>query len=124
MDILHSMKWSALQCRCFVNLFGQRSTAVLDARAIPLSFAGFALTGGRSFPKRGMNDMLTSSTTVFRTRSGRQQRRVLPPVVGALAVFLVAPVAVAFSSAPAAADFRVCNATQNLVGVGIGYRAK
>lgn len=29
----------------------------------------------------------------------------------------------AFAS-PALADFRVCNATQNLVGVGIGYRAK
>ncbi len=28
------------------------------------------------------------------------------------------------SASPAHADFRVCNATQNLVGVGIGYRAK
>lgn len=27
-------------------------------------------------------------------------------------------------TAPARADFRVCNATQSLVGVGIGYRAK
>ena len=27
------------------------------------------------------------------------------------------------SAAPAMADFRVCNATQNLVGVAIGYRA-
>ncbi|PLP59908.1 hypothetical protein CYK37_06900 [Mesorhizobium loti] len=27
-------------------------------------------------------------------------------------------------ASPARADFRVCNATQNLVGVGIGYRAK
>lgn len=27
-------------------------------------------------------------------------------------------------STPALADFRVCNATQNLVGVAIGYRAK
>lgn len=27
-------------------------------------------------------------------------------------------------SLPAHADFRVCNATQNLVGVGIGYRAR
>ena len=34
---------------------------------------------------------------------------------------LVLPVAAA---SPARADFRVCNATQNLVGVGIGYRAK
>jgi uncharacterized membrane protein len=29
-----------------------------------------------------------------------------------------------FAATPARADFRVCNATQNLVGVGIGYRAK
>lgn len=28
------------------------------------------------------------------------------------------------STAPALADFRVCNATQNLVGVAIGYRAR
>jgi uncharacterized membrane protein len=28
------------------------------------------------------------------------------------------------AASPARADFRVCNATQNLVGVGIGYRAK
>nr|WP_181183654.1 MULTISPECIES: DUF1036 domain-containing protein [unclassified Mesorhizobium] len=28
------------------------------------------------------------------------------------------------ATSPARADFRVCNATQNLVGVGIGYRAK
>jgi uncharacterized membrane protein len=36
----------------------------------------------------------------------------------------LAPLAVALSAAPAFADFRVCNATQNLVGVAIGYRAK
>lgn len=30
----------------------------------------------------------------------------------------------AFLSTPAAADFRVCNATQSLVGVAIGYRAQ
>jgi uncharacterized membrane protein len=29
-----------------------------------------------------------------------------------------------YFSAPSLADFRVCNATQNLVGVAIGYRAK
>ena len=37
---------------------------------------------------------------------------------------LVAMLAVMASAAPARADFRVCNATQNLVGVGIGYRAE
>ena len=30
----------------------------------------------------------------------------------------------AAATVPAHADFRVCNATQNLVGVAIGYRAK
>ena len=35
--------------------------------------------------------------------------------------FLLAPL---IAASPARADFRVCNATQNLVGVGIGYRAK
>lgn len=33
-------------------------------------------------------------------------------------------VALMAQAAPAYADFRVCNATQSLVGVGIGYRAK
>jgi len=32
--------------------------------------------------------------------------------------------AVLATAAPARADFRVCNATQNLVGVAIGYRAR
>jgi uncharacterized membrane protein len=41
----------------------------------------------------------------------------------AMALFAVPLLAVATAS-PARADFRVCNATQNLVGVGIGYRAK
>ncbi len=40
-----------------------------------------------------------------------------------LLVLAVSLAAVAISS-PARADFRVCNATQNFVGVGIGYRAK
>lgn len=38
--------------------------------------------------------------------------------------FFVAPFFMMALAAPAHADFRVCNATQNLVGVGIGYRAK
>lgn len=39
-------------------------------------------------------------------------------------VSLVAPMVAAVSATPALADFRVCNATQTLVGVAIGYRAK
>jgi len=41
-----------------------------------------------------------------------------------LAPLLLALAAATFSAAPARADFRVCNATQTLVGVAIGYRAK
>lgn len=39
-------------------------------------------------------------------------------------LLLVSFGASALSSAPARADFRVCNATQDLVGVSIGYRAR
>ena len=39
-------------------------------------------------------------------------------------VALLAPLALTVSADPARADFRVCNATQSLVGVAIGYRAK
>lgn len=37
---------------------------------------------------------------------------------------LLALAASSLLATPAQADFRVCNATQSLVGVGIGYRAK
>jgi len=40
-----------------------------------------------------------------------------------LAVFCLAILASVAFSQPAHADFRVCNATQSLVGVAIGYRA-
>ena len=42
----------------------------------------------------------------------------------ALLLMLAAPLLSAVSASPARADFRVCNATQTLVGVAIGYRAK
>lgn len=41
-----------------------------------------------------------------------------------LFLFLAAPLFASIAATPAHADFRVCNATQSLVGVGIGYRAK
>ncbi|HHZ07946.1 MAG TPA: DUF1036 domain-containing protein [Rhizobiales bacterium] len=47
-----------------------------------------------------------------------------PRVAAAIAIVLGAPFLSALTSSPALADFRVCNATQNLVGVSIGYRAK
>lgn len=40
------------------------------------------------------------------------------------AILAAAAALTGLSELPARADFRVCNATQNLVGVGIGYRAK
>ena len=53
--------------------------------------------------------------------TGRQ--RIHPAVTGLLAILALPLIAVA-SATEARADFRVCNATQNLVGVAIGYRAK
>ena len=44
-------------------------------------------------------------------------------LAGSLAAFGLALGASMAGSAPALADFRVCNATQGLVGVAIGYRA-
>ena len=42
----------------------------------------------------------------------------------ALLVFAAAALTAVLAAGPARADFRVCNATQTLVGVSIGYRAK
>jgi uncharacterized membrane protein len=52
----------------------------------------------------------------------RRQR--IHPAVTALLAVLGLPFLAALSATPALADFRVCNATQNLVGVAIGYRTK
>lgn len=41
-----------------------------------------------------------------------------------LALVLALPMLAGIGVTAARADFRVCNATQSLVGVGIGYRAK
>ena len=80
-----------------------------------------ALTCARTFPKRGV-EMHMWFLRGFRMGSaGRPRMRTafaMPLLV--LTVGLSAMVA----ASPARADFRVCNATQNLVGVGIGYRAK
>ncbi|RWE00685.1 MAG: DUF1036 domain-containing protein, partial [Mesorhizobium sp.] len=51
--------------------------------------------------------------------AGRLRKRLaLPLLIVGAGFFAIA------ATSPARADFRVCNATQNLVGVGIGYRAK
>ncbi|MBZ0163764.1 MAG: DUF1036 domain-containing protein [Notoacmeibacter sp.] len=53
----------------------------------------------------------------FRAKCGAQRSTVtIAAALAALGGFFL-------TSEPARADFRVCNATQNLVGVAIGYRA-
>lgn len=47
-----------------------------------------------------------------------------PRQATALTIMLGVPLLSALAPTSALADFRVCNATQNLVGVSIGYRAK
>jgi uncharacterized membrane protein len=51
-------------------------------------------------------------------RNRRSYRRMLLPVLAVASGILLV------SAMPSLADFRVCNATQSLVGVSIGYRAK
>ena len=53
-------------------------------------------------------------------RAGTAGQGRLPALLALIALTCAAMFAAA---APARADFRVCNATQNLVGVAIGYRA-
>ncbi len=59
-------------------------------------------------------------------RNTRSFLRMLLTVPAAMPAAVPAAVIVlsTFLSTPARADFRVCNATQSLVGVGIGYRVK
>ena len=52
--------------------------------------------------------------------AGGQRMRLWP----SLPLALLAAGFILFGASGARADFRVCNATQSLVGVGIGYRAK
>lgn len=64
--------------------------------------------------------MMLSKVLRMRSAGGPFWSTVLATPPLCLAALLAALV----SASPARADFRVCNATQNLVGVGIGYRAK
>ena len=61
--------------------------------------------------------------TYLRIRGLRMELAVAPRIRTAFATLLVLAGSLLLSTA-AQADFRVCNATQSLVGVGIGYRAK
>ena len=74
------------------------------------------------FSEKGRLTMLFERMGKMRmTIAGGQRIRLassMPLVLLTIAWFLAA------GTTGAHADFRVCNATQNLVGVGIGYRAK
>src|SRR5690349_10537008 len=74
------------------------------------------------FAEKGRREMQMSFLRGFRMGSaGRpRMRRAFALPILTVATGLTAMVA----ASEARADFRVCNATQNLVGVGIGYRAK
>lgn len=66
-----------------------------------------------------MGLLQTSGMEAKSAAATRRSRR------GVLALLALASAGIAaLFSTPALADFRVCNATQNLVGVAIGYRAK
>src|SRR5262245_50685120 len=74
------------------------------------------------FAEKEHRTMLIFKHGGFKMRfTGRQH---IHPVLTALLAVLAFPLVAALSATPARADFRVCNATQNLVGVAIGYRAK
>jgi len=74
------------------------------------------------FAEKGRREMQMSFVRGFRMGfAGRRRKRhalALPLLI------VTAGFAAMVAASPARADFRVCNATQNLVGVGIGYRAK
>jgi uncharacterized membrane protein len=76
----------------------------------------------RQFAEKGRHQMMkTMLRGLKRVCAGSLRAR---RVSAMLLPFLVAPFVTLALAVPAHADFRVCNATQNLVGVGIGYRAK
>jgi uncharacterized membrane protein len=64
--------------------------------------------------------MKNPATMVMRTALSKARKSCLTAAL-ACAMFAGAGLV---SATPALADFRVCNATQNLVGVAIGYRAR
>jgi uncharacterized membrane protein len=74
------------------------------------------------FSEKGLRPMLISRSRGSKMDfAGRPRPRRL---AAALLFVLAAPLLAAALASPARADFRVCNATQSLVGVAIGYRAK
>ncbi|MDP3896542.1 MAG: DUF1036 domain-containing protein [Mesorhizobium sp.] len=64
------------------------------------------------------HDLTAKGLRMLVARAARLHRAYAAPLAGAAAL------CAALFATPAFADFRVCNATQSLVGVAIGYRAK
>ncbi len=72
------------------------------------------------FSEKGLQRVI-SLARIMKTASVKAMR---PRLAASIAVLGLAVVGSAISASPALADFRVCNATQSLVGVAIGYRAQ
>lgn len=75
---------------------------------------------GPHFSEKGQ-EMVISLARIMRTAMAKAARSRLAT---GLVVLGLATAGSAISATPALADFRVCNATQSLVGVAIGYRAR
>lgn len=73
------------------------------------------------FFEKGLLQMLISLAKGMSMRLARAMRN---RFAAGFAVLVLASGFMTMGAAPAFADFRVCNATQGLVGVAIGYRAK
>src|SRR5690606_6418361 len=124
----HSMKPAHVQCRCLVKLFARNWRVASRYPLRPsvlnrLELKKQRVDMHRDFSQKRHRIMMMRLPEGLKLactgRSGawRALARRAALLVGGFGFGL------AFAS-PALADFRVCNATQNLVGVGIGYRAK
>ena len=82
---------------------------------------GRALTCGPTFPKRVTDMQISRLNGDEMARWRTRLRGRFTAMAGLLAACLGVP---ALGTTAAHADFRVCNGTQSLVGVAIGYRAK
>jgi uncharacterized membrane protein len=116
-----STKPDAAQCRRFDNLFHQARRGGKSVRTVIADALG-ALTASGLSSKRGFSKMGFSQASGMCSgfaAAKRNSRMAGFPLLAAGSV-----IAMTMTATPARADFRVCNATQNLVGVAIGYRAK
>ncbi|WP_374939288.1 DUF1036 domain-containing protein [Mesorhizobium sp. NBSH29] len=76
---------------------------------------------GTQLAEKGTAMLILRIRDVIMKFAWRRRAHQLVTALCALSGFIAVA---AVSATPAHADFRVCNATQSLVGVGIGYRSK